>query len=194
MIKIAIFASGNGTNFEALYGHIKENKLPVTITHLICDQPKAPVIQKALDRGIPVWTHRVKEFENKMVYEQAILDQLKQDGVQMLVLAGYMRIVTNVLLDAYPKLIINIHPALLPSFPGLHGIDDAYAAGVKVTGVTVHYVDSGIDSGPIIAQEPVKILDDETVDHLEARIHEVEHELYFKSFCKVLKSKGWIDA
>lgn len=191
MIKIAVFASGNGTNFVALSEHIQATGLPVTITRLICDHPEAPVVQRATQLGVPVWAHRVKEFGTKANFERAVLQELQVDGDQLLVLAGYMRIVTHVLLDAYPKLIMNIHPALLPSFPGRHGIEDAFEYGVKVTGVTVHYVDDGVDSGPIIAQQAVNILPGDSVDQLAQRIHNVEHDLYFTSLQRVLQDKGW---
>lgn len=114
---------------------------------------------------------------------------LQADHVQLIILAGYMRIVTNQLLDAYPQAILNIHPALLPAFPGRHGIEDALLAGVKITGVTVHYVDDGVDSGPIIAQQSVKILPGDDLASLAGRIHQVEHQLYFDSLCQVLQDK-----
>lgn len=190
MIKIAVFASGTGTNFVALYDHIKQSQLPIEITRVICDQPKAAVLDRARERQIPIWTHRLKEFAGKEAYEQAILTQVQADNAQLLVLAGYMRIVTQVLLNAYAGKIINIHPALLPSFPGRHGIEDAFDYGVKVTGVTVHYVDSGVDSGPVIAQQPVAILPEDSVESLAMKIHDVEHELYFESLCQVLRDQG----
>jgi phosphoribosylglycinamide formyltransferase-1 len=192
MINIAIFASGTGTNFIALDQHIRENQMPIQIACLICDQPDAPVVKKAHELGIPVWTHRLKEFENKATYEQAILQELQKYDLELIVLAGYMKIITNVLLGAYPQAIVNIHPALLPSFPGRHGIEDAFEYGVKITGVTVHWIDGGIDTGPIIAQQAVPILADDDVDKLAQRIHRVEHDLYFDSLCQVLKQRKLI--
>ena len=129
----------------------------------------------------------MKEFENKHDYETAIAQYLTSLKVDLLVLAGYMKIVSDVLLTAYPGKIINIHPAMLPKFPGRHGIEDAFAAGVSSTGVTVHYVDSGVDSGPIIAQQAVEILPSDDIDTLATRIHDVEHVLYFDSLCKVIE-------
>lgn len=142
--------------------------------------------------GIPVWTHRLGEFADKTAYEQAILLELQKYDLKLIVLAGYMKIITEVLLEAYPQAIINIHPALLPAFPGRHGIEDALAYGVKVTGVTVHWIDDGIDTGPIIAQRAVPILPDDDVTRLAQRIHLVEHELYFVSLCEVLKQRKLI--
>ncbi|BAP85628.1 phosphoribosylglycinamide formyltransferase [Paucilactobacillus hokkaidonensis JCM 18461] len=189
MIKIAVFASGTGTNFVALAQHIKHHRLPIQITHLICDQPQATVITRAREFKVPVWVHQLKEFKDKTEYEQTILQCLQEDQVQLIVLAGYMRIVTNTLLNAYPRAILNIHPALLPAFPGRHGIEDALLAGVKITGVTIHYVDAGVDSGPIIAQQPVKVLPHDDLASLANRIHQVEHQLYFDSLCQVLQDK-----
>ncbi|WP_224429266.1 phosphoribosylglycinamide formyltransferase [Pediococcus acidilactici] len=192
MIKIAIFASGTGTNFVALAHHIEETNVPIRIACLVCDQPDAPVVEKAVSLGIPVWTHRLGEFADKTAYEQAILLELQKYDLKLIVLAGYMKIITEVLLEAYPQAIINIHPALLPAFPGRHGIEDALAYGVKVTGVTVHWIDDGIDTGPIIAQRAVSILPDDDVTRLAQRIHLVEHELYFVSLCEVLKQRKLI--
>lgn len=190
MINIAIFASGNGTNFTALCDKFGKAELPVNICLLVCDHPQAPVINKARERQIPVWTHALREFEDKQAYELAILAELEHAKVELLVLAGYMKIVTQVLLNEFPESIINIHPALLPAFPGRHGIEDAFNYGVKVTGVTVHYVDAGVDSGPIIAQQAVSIDPEDSVDSLATKIHSVEHELYFNSLCQVLEKKG----
>lgn len=193
MTRLAIFASGTGTNFETLQEKIQEHpELGIEVGCLICDQPKALVIEKAEGFDIPTWVHSVKEFSNKQEYEEAILEYLRDQKIDFIVLAGYMKIVTNVLLDAYPHKIINLHPALLPAFPGRTSIEDALAYGVKVTGVTVHYVDAGIDSGPIIAQEPVRILQGDTFETLAPRIHEVEHELYFKSMEVALREQGLV--
>lgn len=192
MIKIAVFASGTGTNFEALVAHLKQSTLPIEISCLVCDHPDAQVVQKAQHDDVLVWTHQLNEFDNKHAYELAILDYLKKQSIDLIVLAGYMRILTSVLLAEYPQSILNIHPALLPAFPGRHGIEDAFAAGVKVTGVTVHYVDEGIDSGQIIAQQAVTIGENEQIETVESKIHQVEHELYFESICQVLRQKGLI--
>lgn len=132
------------------------------------------------------------EFADKTAYEQAILLELQKYDLKLIVLAGYMKIITGVLLEAYPQAIINIHPALLPAFPGRHGIEDALAYGVKVTGVTVHWIDDGIDTGPVIAQRAVPILPNDDVTRLAQRIHQVEHELYFVSLCEVLKQRKLI--
>lgn len=172
--RAAIFASGNGTNFEALM----QAQLPMDVVMLVCDHDNVPVIQRAAKFNVPVVLSEVEKGVSKAKREAALLQQLQAANVDFILLAGYMRIVGPTLLQAYPRRIVNIHPALLPSFPGRTGIDDAFAAGVKVTGVTIHFVDAGVDSGPIIAQEPVRRYDDDELSDLEARIHAVEHKLY----------------
>lgn len=178
MLKIAIFASGTGSNFETLADDqmLKENGLKIEI--LVCDRPKAAVIGKAQQRDIPAFIIRPKEFDNRHDYEQTIIDELANYQIDLILLAGYMRVITTTLLNAYPMKIINIHPALLPLFPGIHGIEDAYNAGATETGVTIHYIDEGVDTGPIIAQQSIAILPNETLEQLETKIHRVEHQLY----------------
>ncbi|MHC9532639.1 phosphoribosylglycinamide formyltransferase [Dellaglioa sp. L3N] len=177
-MKIAIFASGTGSNFEAIADDQALKAAGLEIEILVCDRPNAAVIEKAQRRGIPTFIIRPKDFENRSHYEQAIVNALAKFQIDLILLAGYMRVITTTLLSEYPMKIINIHPALLPLFPGIHGIDDAYNAGVKETGVTIHYIDEGVDTGPIIAQQSVPILSNETLEQLEAKIHEVEHQLY----------------
>ncbi|MFD1672017.1 phosphoribosylglycinamide formyltransferase [Agrilactobacillus yilanensis] len=178
MKKIAIFASGTGTNFVALTKAIQQQHLPVTVSLLVCDHEDAQVLQRAAELKVPIFVINFKAYPNKAAAEQAILDQLAKAEVTAILLAGYMRIIGPTLLGAYTNKILNIHPALLPNFPGAHGIEDAFKAGVKTTGVTVHYIDAAVDSGPIIAQKAVPILAEDTLATLEARIHETEHQLY----------------
>lgn len=175
MKKIAVFASGTGSNFDALQAKFVDPASGVTIAVMVCDHADAPVVAKAHAAGIPVVLVNYKAAGSKAAAEQSIIDQLPP--VDLIVLAGYMRILGATLLAAYPGKIINLHPALLPSFPGRTGIEDAYDYGVKVTGVTVHYVDAGVDSGTIIAQEPVRILPGQSLADLETAIHAVEHQL-----------------
>ncbi|MFL2028207.1 phosphoribosylglycinamide formyltransferase [Loigolactobacillus zhaoyuanensis] len=190
MKKIAIFASGNGSNFQALVEGIQRQKLAVQVVLLVCDQPQAHVLQRAQQLNIPIWTASIKQFTDKTAFETAILTELQQLDVGLVLLAGYMRIIGPTLLQAYPQRIINIHPALLPQFPGRHGIEDAFAAGVEQTGVTVHYVDAGIDSGPIIQQAVVPVQPQDTVASLSARIHQTEHWLYLAGLEKVLATRS----
>ncbi len=185
--RLAVMASGNGTNFAALLAYIKQAKLPVEIVRLVVDHDDVKVIDLAKEAQVPVFTINYKDYPNRETAEKQILQQLADDEIDGILLAGYMRILTPQFVKAYPQKIINIHPALLPSFPGRHGIDDAYNYGVKVTGVTIHFVNDGVDSGKIIAQEPVRIEDDDSLDSLEAKIHTVEHKLYPKTLQKLIK-------
>lgn len=176
-MKLAVFASGNGGNFQALVNQSKVGQLKVEIAVLVCDRPQAKVIERAEAEGVSVVVLQPKAFSSKAEYEQALLFELDQRGVDFVVLAGYMRIVGKTLLASYEGRMINLHPSLLPAFPGKEAIADAFAYGVKLTGVTVHYVDSGMDTGPIIAQQAVPIEQDDTLDSLAERIHLVEHAL-----------------
>ncbi len=185
--RLAVMASGNGTNFAALLAYIKQAKLPVEIVRLVVDHDDVKVIDLAKEAQVPVFTIIYKDYPNRETAEKQILQQLADDEIDGILLAGYMRILTPQFVKAYPQKIINIHPALLPSFPGRHGIDDAYNYGVKVTGVTIHFVNDGVDSGKIIAQEPVRIEDDDSLDSLEAKIHAVEHKFYPKTLQKLIK-------
>ena len=185
--RLAVMASGNGTNFAALLAYIKQAKLPVEIVRLVVDHDDVKVIDLAKEAQVPVFTINYKDYPNRETAEKQILQQLADDEIDGILLAGYMRILTPQFVKVYPQKIINIPPALLPSFPGRHGIDDAYNYGVKVTGVTIHFVNDGVDSGKIIAQEPVRIEDDDSLDSLEAKIHAVEHKLYPKTLQKLIK-------
>jgi len=177
---IAIFASGNGSNFEAIAKAVKRGEINVKLSLLVCDKPEAKVIKRADNLGITVFVCNPKDYPNRVAYEERILAILKDTEVDFIALAGYMRIIGEVLLEAYEGRIINIHPSMLPDFPGLDAIEKAYNAGVSQTGVTIHYVDAGVDTGPILTQEAVAILPDDTLEILEARVHEVEHRLYIK--------------
>ncbi|MCT3310832.1 phosphoribosylglycinamide formyltransferase [Lactiplantibacillus pentosus] len=176
--QIAVFASGNGTNFVALHQAIAARQLPATIALLVCDQPQAPVIAKARALQVPVLTVDFHDYANKAAAEEIILTALQARQIDAVLLAGYMRIIGSTLLTAYPHKIINLHPALLPKFPGRHGIEDAFAAGVNETGVTIHYIDAGIDTGQIIAQRTVPVKSDDTLATLATRIHDCEHQFY----------------
>ena len=186
-LPVAIFASGNGTKFDA----IAEADLPIDIKLLVCDHHNAFVVQRAQRQNVEVLIAELHKGEKRAIREGRILEELKKKGVQVIILAGYMRIVGETLLNAYPNKIINIHPALLPSFPGKQGILDAYNAGVDKTGVTIHFVDSGIDSGQIIAQEEVFRKEGDSLADLENRIHDVEHQLYPRTILQLIE-KGVI--
>jgi phosphoribosylglycinamide formyltransferase-1 len=177
-MRVAIFASGNGTNFEALAKHFKEGTIPGELVLLFCNHPDAPVMQRAARLGIPAESFTVKSCGGKGPYEQKILALLRRYRVDFIALAGYLRVVGPTILDHYDHRIINLHPAWLPEYPGLNSIQRAFDDHRKQTGVTVHYIDAGLDSGPIIAQRHVPILPDDTVATLEQRVHQTEHQLY----------------
>lgn len=179
MVKVAVFASGTGTNFEKLVEHERENlHSNYNIQLLISDKGDAGVLKKGETLGIPTLFINPKDYENKSCFEEAIVDILRKKEIEIIALAGYMRIVGDVLLNSYQDRIINIHPAYLPEFPGKNGIEDAYLSKAEKTGVTIHYVDSGIDTGEIIYQERVNIERDKSLSYLEENIHRVEHRIY----------------
>ncbi|KAA8347185.1 phosphoribosylglycinamide formyltransferase [Leuconostoc mesenteroides] len=185
-VKLAVFVSGTGTNFQALNDAILQRNLNAEIVRLIVDKSTAGALNLAKLFGIPATAIKYSNYETKIEAEQVIINQLKTDQVDGILLAGYMRILTPKLIDAYSGKIINLHPAMLPKFPGRHSILDAFEAGVSETGVTVHFVDNGIDTGEIIAQEAVPILVNDTIDLLETRIHNVEHVLYPNTLAKLI--------
>ncbi|WP_206106282.1 phosphoribosylglycinamide formyltransferase [Paenibacillus dendritiformis] len=176
--RIAVFASGSGSNFQALAEASQAGQLGGEVALLVCDKPGARVLERAHEAGVPAAVFEPKRYESRGHYERDVLRTLGRHGVQWIALAGYMRLVTPVLLEAYEGRILNIHPSLLPSFPGLHAVRQALDYGVKVTGVTVHLVDAGMDTGPIVAQEAVAIAEDDTLESLLAKIQEVEHRIY----------------
>lgn len=178
MKKIAVFASGSGTNFQAIIDAIKSGAVDASIQLLVCDHKEAYCVKRAEAANIPVFTFTAKEYENKAAYEKAILEKLHEHEVEFIALAGYMRLIGDTLLSAYQGRIVNIHPSLLPSFPGKDAIGQALAAGVNVTGVTIHYVDEGMDTGPIIDQQSVNVDENDTLESLAEKIHAVEHKLY----------------
>ena len=176
-LKIGVLVSGSGTNLQAIIDAIADG-LPVEIVHVVSSRPDAYGIERAKSAGIPVLVLNRGAYADTAAADTIIAETLKASGADYVVMAGYMRMVTDVLLDSFPNRILNLHPALLPSFVGAHAIQDAFDAGVKVTGVTVHFANGEYDQGPIIAQRAVSVCENDTVDTLEERIHEVEHEIY----------------
>lgn len=182
--RVAVFASGTGSNFEAMM-HSKDRDFDVVM--LVCDKPKAHVIGKAASFGVETVVVDPTTFPSKEAYEQDVLTKLRRANIEWIALAGYMRLVGETLLEAYDNKIVNIHPSLLPSFPGLNAVGQALKAGVKVSGVTIHYVDEGMDTGPIIAQEPVTVFPNDTEDSLQQRIQQVEHVLFTRVLSEIMK-------
>lgn len=180
MSRIAVFASGSGTNFQALVDAVECDALDVKITLLVCDKPSAKVIERANKHNIPVFVFSAKDYPSKAAFETEIIKHVQQAGADWIILAGYMRLIGDTLLSAYSGRIVNIHPSLLPNFPGKDAVGQALAAGVKETGVTVHYVDEGMDTGPIIAQQAVQVEND-TYESLQKKIQAVEHTLYVQT-------------
>ena len=171
MKKIAVFASGNGSNFQVI-----AEQFPVEF--VFSDHRDAYVLERAGKLGVKSYAFELREFDSKGFYEQAIVDLLEAHQIDLVCLAGYMKIVGPTLLAAYEGCIINIHPAYLPEFPGAHGIEDAWQAGVSESGVTIHWVDSGVDTGKVIQQVRVPRLAEDTLESFEERIHAAEYQLY----------------
>ncbi|MBB6731216.1 phosphoribosylglycinamide formyltransferase [Cohnella zeiphila] len=176
-LKIAVFASGGGSNFQALAEAVRATNIPAELALLVCDKPAARVVQRAESLGVPTFLFKPKDYPSREAYEQEIVRRLNDEGIELIVLAGYMRLITDVIVKPYYGRMINIHPALLPAFPGVGAVRQALEYGVKLTGVTVHFVDGGMDTGPIVAQRAVEVREGDTEETLAERIHAAEHEL-----------------
>lgn len=178
MIKIGVLVSGSGTNLQAIIDKCENGELGGAVVCVISNKSAAFGLERAQKHGIPSTYLDHRLFADRAAYDAELVNILKSHGVDLVVLAGFMRIVTPVLLDAFPNRVMNIHPALLPSFPGLDAQRQALDYGVKVSGCTVHFVDAGMDTGPIILQAVVPVLEDDTEESLSQRIHLEEHRLY----------------
>jgi len=178
-VGVAVLVSGSGTNLQAILDAQKTGALgPGEVRVVISNVAGVQALDRAAAAGVTAHALPHKPFPSREAYDDALVERLREARVEWVVLAGFMRLVTARLLDAFPLRVLNIHPSLLPAFPGLHAIRQALDHGVKVTGVTVHFVDAGLDAGPIVAQAAVPILDGDTEDSLAARIHVEEHRLY----------------
>ena len=177
-LRLGVLASGRGSNLQSIMDQAAAGKINAEVAVVISDKKEAYALERARMAGIPAEHIHYRDFPSKDAYERSIVELLRQHGVELVCLAGYMRIVGKVILAAFPYRIMNIHPALLPSFPGLHGQEQAWAYGVKFSGCTVHFVDEGMDTGPIILQAVVPVYDEDTADDLSARILEQEHKIY----------------
>ena len=176
-LKIGVLLSGSGTNLQAIIDAVAEG-LPLDIVLVVSSRPDAYGIERARAAGIPTLVMNREKYADVLAADAQIVEALQEAGAEYVVMAGYMRKVTSVMLDAFPNRVLNLHPALLPSFKGAHAIADAFNAGVKVTGVTVHFANADYDKGPIVAQRAVPVAESDTLDTLEAKIHDVEHVLY----------------
>ncbi len=177
-LQLGVLASGRGSNFQSILDEIKNGNLSASVRVLISDNPNAYAIERAKKNNIEFLILKPKEFQSKDEYYRKIANELKIREVELVILAGFMRIVGKPLIDAFPFRIMNIHPALLPSFPGLHAQKQAVDYGVKISGCTVHFVDEGMDTGPIIIQAAVPVYHDDTEETLSQRILEQEHKIY----------------
>lgn len=181
MINVGVLASGSGTNLQAIIDATEKGEISAKVVVVISDVENAYCLERAKKHNIPAIFVNRKNFSSKDDYEREILKYLKNYNVDLVVLAGYMRIVGKIIIDEYRNKIMNIHPALLPSFPGLEAWCQAIEYGVKISGATVHFVDEGMDTGPIILQEAVPVFDNDTPEILHKRIQQVEHKIYPKA-------------
>jgi phosphoribosylglycinamide formyltransferase-1 len=175
---VAVLASGSGSNFSALVEALNVEGSPARVELLLCNVPGAKVVERAQQAGVEAVVLDHKAHSSRESYDEAVAQALIDRKIELVCLAGYMRLVTPAFLRRFPGKVINIHPALLPAFPGMHGVRQAIAAGVRVAGCTVHFVDEGTDTGPIIAQAAVPVLPGDDEASLAQRIHAEEHRLY----------------
>lgn len=177
-MKLAVFISGTGTNMVAIHNAIKAGELDATIELIVSSNDHAKGIQYAQSEGLDLLVFTPADYDDPEAVDARIVEALNERDIDYVAMAGYMRKVTPVLLDAYPNRVVNLHPALLPAHRGAHAIQDAFEAGDEVTGITIHFANEEYDKGPIIFQHEVPVLPDDTLDDLETRIHAAEHEYY----------------
>ena len=177
-MRIAVLASGSGTNLQSILERQRQGQLDVEIALVISNNPEAKALQRAAQAGLATRSINHRNFNSRAEFDQAVVAELTSAEVELVVLAGFMRILSDVFLRAYPQRIINIHPALLPAFPGTDGYGDTFRYGCKVGGCTVHFIDYGEDTGPIIGQKAFEIADTDTLDDVKRKGLEKEWELY----------------
>lgn len=192
-LKIGVLISGSGTNLQAIIDAIAKKRINVEIVEVISSRPEAQGLVRARKAGIATCSLNKELYDDPAVANEVIASEMKRAGAEYLVMAGYMRKVTEEVLLAFPDKVVNLHPALLPSFIGAHAIADAFESGVKVTGVTVHFANADYDKGPIIAQRAVEIKEGDKLEDLEARIHRTEHQLYPKVLGLIADGRVSID-
>lgn len=185
MVQIAIFASGEGSNLEAIVAACERGELAAEVALIVCDKPSAKAVQRAAQHGIECFAFSPKEYCSKAEYEAEIVARLDEKKIELVCLAGYMRIVGDTLLQAYGGRIINIHPSLLPAFRGANAVEQALEYGVKVFGVTIHYVDETLDGGKIIAQRAFDY-DGDSADEVHSIGHKIEHALYVETIKRLI--------
>jgi phosphoribosylglycinamide formyltransferase-1 len=175
-MKVAVLASGAGTNLQALLERA-QGRDGVDIVAVASDKADAPALGRARAAGVEAAAFETRSYEDRAARDLAIAEWLAEQGVELVVLAGYMQLLSGAFLARFPHAVINVHPALLPAFPGLRAVEQAVEYGVKIFGVTVHYVDRGVDTGPVILQRSIEIPDPSGPDDVTARLHPIEHEL-----------------
>jgi len=190
---LAVLVSGNGSNLQSIIHSIESGDINARIACVISNNPEAYALSRAASHGIPCFVQENIGFKSRREYDAALVKILKDHGVKLVVLAGYMRILSDVMVEAFPSAIMNIHPALLPSFPGLHAQQQALAYGVKFSGCTVHFVDCGTDTGPIILQAIVPVAQDDTEETLSSRIQQEEHRLFPEAIRLFVERKLTVD-
>ena len=188
--RIAVLVSGSGTNLQALLDH---TVCGPRIALVLSDRPGVKAIERAESHGVEWAVLDPQDSVDRTSFDRAVVDLLRTHDIGVIVSAGYMRLLGPAVLEAYAGRWLNVHPSLLPSFPGMHGVADALAHGVKVTGVTVFFVDEGTDTGPIVLQEAIEVFDDDDWDSLEARVHEVEHRLLPAATAALVEGRIHVD-
>lgn len=188
-MKLAVFISGTGTNMVAIHNAIKAGELDATIELIVSSNDHAKGIQYAQNEGLDLLVFTPADYDDPEAVDARIVEALNERDIDYVAMAGYMRKVTPVLLDAYPNRVVNLHPALLPAHRGAHAIQDAFEAGDEVTGITIHFANEEYDKGPIIFQHEVPVLPDDTLDDLETRIHAAEHEYYPQVLQRIAQGK-----
>jgi phosphoribosylglycinamide formyltransferase-1 len=184
---LGVLISGRGSNLQAILVAIREGRLAARVGVVISNVASAPGLERARTAGVPTEVLSHKDFPSREEYDRALVARLRAHGVDLVCLAGFMRLLSPVLVRAYPGRIVNIHPSLLPSFPGLHAQRQALEHGVKVTGATVHIVDEELDHGPILLQRAVPVLEGDDEESLSARILEQEHQIYPEAIALLLE-------
>ena len=185
--KIAFLVSGNGSNMQNLIERMRSGTIPADPVLVICNRPEAGALERAALLRVPACVIDHKQFKERADFDRQLMDVIDSAEVDYICLAGFMRLLTSDFVNHYPNKLINIHPSYLPHFPGAHAIRDAYIAKVKETGVTVHYVDAGVDTGLVILQKKVPIYIGETLEAVEERVHDMEYQIYPEALNLILK-------
>lgn len=188
-MKFAVLASGSGSNLQAIMEACSRGDIASTLGLVVSNKMDAYALKRAQNAQVPAIFLNPKDYPDRPSYDQAILDVLRQHDIDFIILAGYMRILSDHFIETYQGKILNIHPSLLPDFKGAHAIRDAFEAGVQETGVTVHFVIPELDAGPVIIQERVSVTPDDTLSTLEDKIHAVEHIIYPKAIALFEQNK-----